>query len=109
MIHDYKRHPPWGATKRQAARYQRERDIKNRLFALQQSLSCGRGDLRDELAVTQELVALFYAEDRAALAPWPDDPLFKAGLRGDPPPATERWRWEAGALAAHLIEIGGQQ
>lgn len=114
MIKKHRRHPPWGATKKQAEQYQRERDIKNRLFALQQSLASERSsrtpsDLRDSLAVTQELVALFYVEDRKALDPWPNDPVFTAGFRGDPPPDAERYRWEAGALAAHLIEIGGQR
>lgn len=85
--------------------YQRERDRKNRIFALQQNLPPNDRSLE----VTQELVALFYAEDPDALAPWPKDEIFEAGLRGDDPPEKERWRWEAGALAAHLIAIGGQQ
>jgi hypothetical protein len=62
------------------------------------------------MEVTQELVALHYAEDHEALSPWLRDEVFAAGLRGDLPPSEgTRWRWEAGALAAHLIEIGGQR
>jgi hypothetical protein len=112
VIKKHRRRPPWGATKKQAEQYQRERDIKNRLFMLTQIAPANDRSLE----VTQELVALFYAEDREALSPWPNDPVFAAGLHGSKPPEddawfsfSERYRWEAGALAAHLIAIGGQR
>ena len=60
------------------------------------------------LAVTQELVALMYADDPVALGTLVYEDAFLAGLTGRPP-MEPRYIWETGALAAHLILLGGQR
>ncbi len=59
------------------------------------------------LAVTQELVALMYADNPIAMAEMARNDAFFAGMT-DKPPMEPRYLWETGALAAHLIAIGGQ-
>jgi hypothetical protein len=63
------------------------------------------------LEVTQELVALFYAETPGASSLIPlSDPEFSDGLAGKDPAADARiFVWESGALAAELVKIGGQR
>jgi hypothetical protein len=121
--------PPWGATKKQALQYQRERDRKNREFvencthqlvwvdgAVHRCRSCRTpqpmGPANDTpLEVTQELVALYYAEDPVALGELVNWSIFHDGLIGKPAPEdpVARSIWESGALAAHLVAIGGQR
>lgn len=120
--------PPWGATKKQALKNQRERDRKNREFmescthaawtngAVHRCRSCGTAQPMgpaDEtpLEVTQELVALYYAEDPMSLGELVNWSLFHDGLIGKPAPEdpVARSIWESGALAAHLVAIGGQR
>ncbi len=60
------------------------------------------------LEVTQELVALMYADNPVALGSLVYEDAFLAGLTGKPP-VEPRYIWETGALAAHLIELGGQR
>ena len=61
-----------------------------------------------KLEVTQELVALMYADDPIALGTLVYEDAFLAGLT-DKPPMEPRYIWETGALAAHLILLGGQR
>lgn len=71
------------------------------------------------LEVTQELVALYYMDDPTSLSPMLRESVFHDGLTGKPAPEPkdendhdgklDRAIWEAGALAAHLIAIGGQK
>lgn len=61
-----------------------------------------------DLAVTQERVALMYMDDPIALGTLVYEDAFLAGLTGKPP-VEPRYIWETGALAAHLIELGGQR
>ena len=58
--------------------------------------------------VTQELVALFYMDNPVALGRLAHEDAFLAGLTGKPP-VEPRSLWETGALAALLIELGGQE
>lgn len=103
-------HPKWGATKQQAKKNQLERDRLNRDFAFANRHTIPLGPANDApLVVTQELVALFYAEEPAVLSFIVGTKEFSAGLSGEPPPDERRFIWETGALAAHLIEIGGQR
>lgn len=60
------------------------------------------------LCVTQELVAMYYAESPTILGRLVHEDAFFAGLTGKPPVEPIEV-WETGALAAHLIEIGGQR
>jgi len=61
-----------------------------------------------KLVVTQELVALMYADNPVALGSLVYEDAFLAGLTGKPP-MEPRYIWETGALAAHLILLGGQR
>jgi len=122
--------PPWGATKKQAAKYQLERDRANREFlencihsrtrsqdgvhnnCAACGVSVGWGPANTEsIAVTQELVALYYAEDPVSLGVLVSGSPFHDGLAGKPAPEDPATRsvWESGALAAHLVSIGGQR
>jgi hypothetical protein len=63
------------------------------------------------IEVTQELVAIFYVDCPTSVAPMLYASAFHAGMVDGPCPDDEVGRavWESGALAAHLIEIGGQR
>lgn len=70
----------------------------------------GFGPANDKpLAVTQELVALMYADDPIGLGALAFEDAFLEGMTGKSAPAVDRYIWESGALAAHLIRIGGQR
>jgi hypothetical protein len=74
-----------------------------------QSQSLGPANDR-ALAVTQELVALYYADDPPALGPMINEKQFFAGLADGEVPDNDydRMVFESGQLAAILIELGGQ-
>ena len=49
-----KKHPPFGATKAQGRQFQRERDLKNRIFELEQGLAAAEQIVADERMRTHE-------------------------------------------------------
>jgi hypothetical protein len=61
------------------------------------------------LQVTQELTALLYAEEPKSIGPVL--PAFLDGVFNGPPPEDPEYVpiWESGALAAELMQLGGQQ
>lgn len=78
------------------------------------------GPANDEpIQITQEIVAMFYADDPTMVSPMLRESVFHDGLCGRPAPVPKDEDdkdglldlsiWEAGALAAHLITLGGQQ
>lgn len=91
-----KRHPPFGATKKQAARYQREREFKNQIFELEQHVAA----LEDHTRQLGMALSAVEAMPAAALANLCADAGEPARRGGDRCGARDRDRDVAGDVEA---------